>query len=190
MSSSGIFRACAKSHDLATLMRNLEAKFPLGDQARARARAEALGYSERAVLRQHDTFFRIAAGKLKLREIAGEAGGSLIYYGREGSGELQLSRYEIVPVAEPAAIRAMLAAALGILAEVRKERVLLMRANVRLHLDRVAELGDFGEIEAVIADGDDPELSRAAVDELLEVLGIAPSALIGVSYFEMLGMRA
>ena len=58
------------------------------------------------------------------------------------SGEVQLSRYEIVPVPDPAAMRTMLAAALGTLAEVRKERTLLMRANVRLHLDRVAELGD------------------------------------------------
>ncbi|MGH7247419.1 MAG: class IV adenylate cyclase [Pseudomonadota bacterium] len=167
-------------------MRNLEAKFPLDDHARARVSAEAIGYTERAILRQRDTFFHVARGKLKLREIAGEAGGALIYYRREGSGELQLSGYEIVPVADPAAMRAMLAAALGILAEVRKVRMLLMRSNVRLHLDRVEDLGDYGEIEAVIAEGDDPEDSRAAVDQLLGALGVAPSELIGVSYFEML----
>ncbi|MFZ0657930.1 MAG: class IV adenylate cyclase [Candidatus Binataceae bacterium] len=167
-------------------MRNLEAKFPLLDHASACARAEAIGYTERAILRQRDTFFRVAQGKLKLREIADETGGVLIYYGREGSGELQLSRYEILPVPDPAAMRTILAAALGILAEVRKERTLLMRANVRLHLDRVAGLGDFGEIEAVIAEGDDPESSRAAVDELLAALGIARSDLIERSYFEMM----
>ena len=171
-------------------MRNLEAKFRLADHARARASAEAIGYTERAMLRQRDTFFLVARGKLKLREIADEAGGVLIYYGREERGDLQLSRYEIAPVADPATIRAMLGAALGILAEVRKERVLLMRANVRLHLDRVADLGDYGEIEAVIADGDDPEGSRAAVDELLAALGVARSDLIAVSYFEMIAARA
>ncbi|HVA81723.1 MAG TPA: class IV adenylate cyclase [Candidatus Binataceae bacterium] len=170
-------------------MRNLEAKFPLSDHARARASAQALGYTERAILGQHDTFFRVTRGKLKLREIRGEAGGTLIGYGRDERGGLQLSRYEITPVADPAAIRAMLAAALGILAEVRKERVLLMRGNVRLHLDRVAELGDFGEIEAVIAEGDDPEASRAALDELLAALGVASEDLLGVSYFEMLAAR-
>ena len=61
-----------------------------------------------------------------------------------------------------------------------------MRDNVRLHLDQVARLGDFGEVEAVIADGDDPEHSRGAVDEILAALGVAPSDLIDVSYFEML----
>jgi predicted adenylyl cyclase CyaB len=186
MSSSDLFHARVNSHNLGTLMRNLEAKFPLRDHARARASAEAIGYTERAVLRQRDTFFRVEHGKLKLREGAEEAPGALIYYGRESSGELQLSRYEIVLVSDPAAMRTMLAAALGILAEVRKERVLLMRANVRLHLDRVVDLGDFGEIEAVIAEGDDPESSRAAVDELLAALGIGFGDLIGVSYFELM----
>jgi predicted adenylyl cyclase CyaB len=61
-----------------------------------------------------------------------------------------------------------------------------MRDNLRLHLDRVTSLGAYGEIEAVIAEGDDPERSRAAVDELLAALGIAGSELIEVSYFEML----
>ncbi len=167
-------------------MRNLEAKFPLRDHARARASAEAIGYTARAILRQRDTFFRVARGKLKLREGADEARGALIYYGRESSGELQLSRYEIVLLPDPVAIRTMLAAALGTLAEVRKDRTLLMRANVRLHLDRVADLGDFGEIEAVIAEGDDPENSRAAVDELLTALGVARGDLIERSYFELM----
>ncbi len=170
-------------------MRNLEAKFPLMDLARARAGAEVIGFTQRGVLRQRDTFFRVARGKLKLREVEGEAGGALIHYGREGNGELQVSNYEIAPVVNPAAIGAMLGAALGILACVRKERVLLIRANVRLHLDRIAELGDFGEIEAVIAAGEDPERSRAAVDELLAALGVPRGALIGGSYFELIASR-
>jgi adenylate cyclase class 2 len=181
-----LFHVPANSHSLAALMRNLEAKFPLHDHARARASAEAIGYTERAILRQRDTFFRVARGKLKLREIADEAGGALIYYGREESGELQLSHYEILPVSDPAAMRAILAAALGILAEVRKQRTLLMRTNVRLHLDRVAGLGDFGEIEAVIAEGDGPESSRSAVGELLGALGVARDDLIERSYFELM----
>ena len=52
-----------------------------------------------------------------------------------------LSRYQIVPVADPEHTRQMLARALGLLAEVRKHRTLLTRRNVRLHLDRVETLG-------------------------------------------------
>jgi len=166
-------------------VKNLEAKFRLPDLDRARRRAEAIGYRFECVLIQRDTFFHVARGKLKLREEGENA--SLIYYAREESrDDLALSTYEIVAVSDGPKMRSILADALGILAEVRKHRTLMMRDNVRLHLDRVKGLGDFGEIEAVIAPGRDPEESRGAVNELLAALGIAPDALIGVSYFEML----
>ena len=164
-------------------MRNLEAKFRLDDLEHARERATAIGYTQRSVLRQRDTFFRCASGKLKLREEDSRA--VLIHYGRRAANRLQLSTYEIVEIADPKNTRAMLAAALGVIAEVRKERTLLMRANVRLHLDHVEELGDFGEIEALIADGSDPERSRDAVDEILAALQIHRESLIEVSYFEL-----
>ncbi len=80
----------------------------------------------------------------------------------------------------------MLTDAVGTIAVVEKVRTLMMRDHIRLHLDRVANLGDFGEIEAVIADGDDPEQSRAAVEEILAALGLSQPDLIDVSYFEML----
>ena len=165
-------------------MKNLEAKFPLTDHAEAEARATALGYTQRAILHQRDTFFRVANGKLKLREENGSA--VLIYYHRDESGPLMLSNYEIVKVADPPRTLRILATALGPIAVVEKVRTLMIRDNVRLHLDQVTRLGDYGEIEAVIADGDDPEQSRSVVNEILATLGVEKSALIDVSYFEML----
>ncbi len=164
-------------------MRNLEAKFHINDSAAARRAAEAIGFAWRANLIQCDTFFAVAHGKLKLREEAGV--GALIHYARSAQGGLELSDYSIAPVADPAAIRTLLGAALGVLAEVRKTRTLLTRRNVRLHLDRVAGLGDFGEIEAVVAAGEDPGAYRAEVGEILTALGVAAGQLIGVSYFEL-----
>jgi predicted adenylyl cyclase CyaB len=168
-------------------MRNLEAKFPVDDAALARRRAEALGFSMRAMLDQRDTFFGVAHGKLKLREEADSA--ALIRYGRVRQGALEVSDYEIVQIADPGPLRAMLAAALGVLAEVRKQRTLLLRRNVRLHLDHVARLGAFGEIEAVIAADEAPELYRSEIAELLAALGIGPNNLIRKSYFELMGDR-
>jgi predicted adenylyl cyclase CyaB len=165
-------------------MKNLEAKFPLTNHAEAEVRASDLGYTRRAVLHQRDSFFRVAHGKLKLREENGAA--VLIYYHRDESGPLMLSSYEIVKVADPPRTLRILATALGPIAVVEKVRTLMMRDNVRLHLDQVTRLGDYGEIEAVIADGDDPERSRSAVNEILGALGIAKTDLIDVSYFEML----
>ena len=165
-------------------MKNLEAKFRLLNHAQAEIRAAALGYVRRAILDQRDTFFRVANGKLKLREQ--NDGAVLIFYRRDESGPLMLSDYEIVRVADPARTLRVLEDALGAIAVVEKVRTLMTRDNLRLHLDRVATLGEFGEIEAVIADGDDPERSRGAVDEILAALGVAPADLIDVSYFEML----
>src|ERR1700687_2336054 len=168
-------------------MKNLEAKFRLADLVRAESRAIAIGYTRRAKLNQRDTFFNVPNGKLKLREE--NSGAALIYYHRDNSGPLMLSSYQIAPVSNPATTRHILDAALGTLAIVEKVRILLTRDHIRLHLDRVASLGEFGEIEAVIPSADDPELSRAAVENPLAALKIIPADLIDVSYFEMLARR-
>src|ERR1700722_11055204 len=165
-------------------MKNLEAKFPLANHAEAEARASAIGYTLRAILHQRDTFFRVANGKLKLSEENG--GAVLIYYHRGESGPLMLSNYEIVKVADPLRTLRMLATATDSIATAYKVRTLMMRDNVRLHLYKVARLGAYGEIEAVIADGDDPERNRRAVNEILAALAVEKTDLIDVSYFEML----
>ena len=165
-------------------MQNVEAKFKLVNAVHAREVATRLGFEARGILLQRDTFFHVAHGKLKLREET--AGARLIHYRRSREGDLELSDYEIVPVAEPARTRSMLASALGILAEIRKQRTLLMRGNIRLHLDCVEGLGEFGEIEAVLESGETAESNRVAVREILSALDIDERDLIGVSYFEMM----
>lgn len=164
-------------------MFNLEAKFRLPDHVAAQAAAIAIGYRPEAVLNQRDTFFVVATGKLKLREE--DQRSYLIGYGRVEREGLQLSDYQLVPVPDPAAMRTLLAGTLGVLAEVRKRRTLLLCRNVRLHLDEVDGLGLLGEIEAVVPDGGDPEAERAFVDATLAALGVSREQLIEGSYFEM-----
>ena len=168
-------------------MRNLEAKFTLRDLEVAQRQAEAIGYRFKATLEQRDTFFRVAAGKLKLREE--ESGARLIFYGRQNSQNLKLSTYEMIAIPEPIKTHQMLTQALGTIATVSKTRILMMRDHVRLHLDRVDGLGEYGEIEAVLGEDEDLEHSRPAVDELLRALEVSPVNLIEESYFEMLLSR-
>jgi predicted adenylyl cyclase CyaB len=165
-------------------MRNLEAKFRIVDVRQARALAESIGFALRATLVQRDTFFAVAQGKLKLREEA--EGAALIHYRRIREGALEVSDYEIVSVADPGPLHAMLTGALGVIAEIRKMRTLLIRRNVRLHLDRVDSLGSFGEIEAVVAGDETPENYRGEVDGILAALEITPADLISDSYFELI----
>jgi predicted adenylyl cyclase CyaB len=175
-------------------MRNLEAKFRLDNIAAAQTTAMAIGYTAGSSFVQRDTFFVVACGKLKLREQP--PGAWLIHYERDREDGLMLSRYEIVPLADPTRTREMLASALGVLAEVRKHRTLLIRRNVRLHLDRVEALGSFGEIEAVLSGENeiskvgDPVSARGAVDELLGALGVEANKLIEESYFELMMCRS
>jgi len=169
-------------------MRNLEAKFKLADLPGARARAERSCLFYRETLIQRDIFFRVPHGKLKLREEP--AGAALIHYNRAITGDLEVSDYTIVAVAEPRALRAMLERVLGALAVVSKRRILLTRENFRLHLDAVEGLGEFGEIEIIVPEGVAPSAYAAELRELLEVLGVEPSTLIRQSYFELMAARS
>ncbi len=172
-------------------MRNVEAKFRLRNPARALELAIALGFERRDELSQRDTFFVTASGKLKLRQEAGAGGACLIYYNRRDSATLQLSDYEIVPVVQPDRMRAILAEAMGVLAEVIKHRTLLMRHSVRLHIDRVEGLGEYGEIEAVLSEGESEDANLEAVARLLNALEISDADRVRVSYFELiLGARS
>jgi predicted adenylyl cyclase CyaB len=164
-------------------MRNVEAKFPLTDIAAVHQRAEALGFEYIGTLIQHDTFFVVSNGKLKLREQSD--GAWLIHYRRHHEKGFELSNYEIVAVSEPLKLLELLSAALGRLAEVRKRRTLLRRANIRLHLDEVDNHGAFGELEAVLNEGEDPANYRAGIAEILAALQIPSDQLIDISYFEL-----
>lgn len=165
-------------------MRNLEAKFELSDFPAARKELASLGFVASGVLTQRDTFFITPRGKLKLREQPD--GAWLIYYQRDHQSAFELSDYLIVDVSNPTEMRTILRAALGVRAEVSKQRMLFLRRNVRVHLDEVAKLGRFAEIELMLSPGDDPNAHFVILREILDALGIAPSALLEKSYFEML----
>jgi len=173
----------ARGHGRRVAMRNVEAKFPLPDAGAVRQRAEALGFECTGTLIQHDTFFVVSNGKLKLREQ--RDGAWLIHYRRHHEKGFELSDYDIVPVSEPLKLRQLMSAALGVLARVRKRRTLLQRAHIRLHLDHVDNHGVFGELEAVLPEGEDPASCRTEIAAILAALQIPVGQLIDVSYFEL-----
>ena len=75
--------------------------------------------------------------------------------------------------------------ALGILAVVEKTRRLFLWHNVRIHIDRVSELGDFIEFEAVLGEDYDEQDGHAKLTQLREAFGIADGDLLGDSYLDM-----
>jgi homotetrameric cytidine deaminase len=170
-------------------MRNVELKARDPDPARTLERALALGADDRGEIRQHDTYFSKARGRLKLREQ--ETGGSplwdeLIEYSRADFTDARTSTYRRVPVADVEPLREALDAAYGTLGTVTKRRRVLLWEGVRIHLDDVEGLGSFLELEAVAEAGSDLSAEHAKVERLRAELGIDDDDLIATSYSDLL----
>lgn len=170
-------------------MRNIEIKAIYPDLARGAEAAEALGAAHHGRLSQTDTYFHASFGRLKLREIEG-AGAELIAYQREDTARARPSDYEIARVGDPEAMRRALARALGVRVIVRKQRDLWIWKHVRIHLDRVEQLGAFLEFEGVMPGGASDDEGRQEVEGLMKHFGIGPKDLQAGSYADLLMGRA
>ena len=165
--------------------RNIELKSKCPDLAAAREAALRLGARDAGVLEQTDTYFHCTTGRLKLRETAGRAA-ELIAYARADHVGVRGSDYHVIPVENPGPLKRGLAAALGVRVIVVKRRELLLWHNVRVHLDRVEDLGNFVEFEAVLGDGEDEPTGRERVATLAEALALRPEDRIATSYSNLL----
>jgi predicted adenylyl cyclase CyaB len=163
-------------------MRNLEFKARCDDHKAAMAKARVLGFDLCGDLRQTDTYFRVASGRLKLRETSGFQG-ELIYYRRDEGGANRASDYEVATTADPAALRHVLSDALGVLAVVKKRRTLLVLDGARIHLDNVEGQGAFLEIEVPVH-GDEAAAERRMA-WLMAELGLDWDSCIRASYLDL-----
>lgn len=173
--------------------RNVELKARDPDPAATLAAALAHGARDEGVLEQRDTYFAAREGRLKLREerrAGAEPRAQLIAYARADAAAARTSSYRLAPVADPDALRAALAAALGVTGVVAKRRRLLLWEGVRIHLDEVEGLGSWVELEAVAPDGSDLAPEHAKVAELRAVLGMADECVVAEGYAALLGARA
>ena len=166
--------------------RNVELKARDADPEATLRRALELGASDEGVLRQRDTYFGRARGRLKLREQEGGRGpiAQLIAYQRPDDAHARTSAYRIADVADPDALRDALDAALGTRVVVDKRRHLLLYENVRIHIDDVDGLGAFVELEGVAAPESDLTREHELVEHLRAELGLGEP--VPVSYSDLL----
>ncbi len=118
---------------------------------------------------QKDVYFRVPEGRLKLRVEDGQEG-VLIYYQRPDQPKARESHYLRSPVAAPASVEKLLASALGKIATVQKTRELWLFRNVRIHLDRVEDLGEFLEFESVVDVHTDATTARKNLESIQHIL--------------------
>lgn len=123
---------------------------------------------------------------MKLREEEGAAP-CLVAYERPDLRGQKESRYRIVEVGDADELREALAALLGVRVVVTKTRRLFVLDGVRIHLDRVDDLGSFIEFEAVVDsdDSDSSERFEELLAELRHAFGIREGDLITGSYSDL-----
>ena len=165
--------------------RNIEVKARIASVEALLPRARAVAGSEPELIVQDDTFFSVPHGRLKLREFA-DGSAELIHYHRPDTGDAKASDYVRVVVSEPAALREALARGCGLLGRVQKQRWLLLAGATRIHLDRVAGLGDFMELEVVLQDGQSDAQGSATAEALMRELGLADAERVAGAYMDLL----
>ncbi len=142
-------------------------------------------------LRQDDTFFVCAHGRLKLRvehDADGLETARLIFYRRADQAGPKASFYVMSPTSDPDGLREALTLAHGSLGRVRKARRLYLIGRTRVHLDQVDGLGDFVELEVVMRAGEPDAAGVAEAEQLLASLGIPAAQLVEAAYLDLLGV--
>jgi predicted adenylyl cyclase CyaB len=170
-------------------MRNIELKARCADLARAAAVCDRLGARHAWTRRQVDMYFGVPEGRLKLREEEGVPA-VLVAYQRADEAATRECRYDLTAVADAETARAELAAKHGVVARVEKTRTLYLLGNIRIHLDRVVDLGRFIEFEAVMGEEHDDATTQARLRELREAFGIGDGDLVAVSYADLVDRDA
>jgi predicted adenylyl cyclase CyaB len=167
------------------MARNIEIKARIESIELIHPKVAAFASEGPSEIVQDDTFFSCPNGRLKLRTFS-ESDGQLIFYNRPNVPGPKESFYLISPTTFPASLLETLSLAYGQRGRVRKLRTLFMIGRTRVHLDRVEGLGEFIELEVVLADGEAREAGVAVAHTLLHRLGIGAHQLIEGAYVDLL----
>ena len=170
------------------MARNVEIKARVADMAALESAVAQLADSGPTALAQDDTFFHCAHGRLKLREFE-DGSAELIAYERPDTAGPKVSTYLRWPVADPAGLRGVLAAACGVRGRVRKQRRLYLIGPTRVHLDTVDGLGTFLELEVVLRNDQTALQGEALARELLGAWNIAEAQLLAPAYIDLLEQK-
>ncbi len=165
---------------------NVEIKARCAEPGRIRKILREQGAVFQGVDRQVDTYFRVKTGRMKIRQ--GTIENCLVHYEREDTKGPKGSKIRLFPLdaRTAAALKPVLAAALGVKAVVDKRREIYFIDNVKFHIDRVKGLGDFMEFEAMDEGG---KIGKSRLTDqgrfYLKLFGIAVRDLVARSYSDM-----
>lgn len=164
---------------------NVEIKAKIVNTEKIRAYLIKNNADFRGLDEQTDTYFNVPNGRLKLRE--GKIENNLIYYERSNQSGPKDSNFQLVYIENVKAVKEILVLSMGILTVVKKRREIFFIDNVKFHIDEVATLGSFIEIEAGNMTADLPQNKlKEQCNFYMRQFEIKPEQLIAVSYSDML----
>ena len=181
----------AKNLEFKAYHQSLESLYP---------RLADLNAAHRETVHQTDTYFYVTQVKdasvleackprLKLREIDETGEAWLIYYERPNHSESRYSQYQLSKISDPSTLKSLLTVALGVETIVQKQREVWMFKNTRIHLDTVADLGQFIELETVFQGQTEAE----AIDEhqhVKNILHLVTATPVAVSYSDLVMQKS
>jgi predicted adenylyl cyclase CyaB len=167
------------------MARNVEVKARIDDIEKLKVKVAGIADKCPIEIFQDDTFFACPNGRIKLRTFSVDKA-ELIFYQRPNHSGPKESVYSIAPITSPDKTREVLSQGYGQTGRVRKHRTLFLIGRTRVHLDRVEGLGDFIELEVVLAEKEPTENGVLVANELLSKLGILSDHLIEGVYVDLL----
>ncbi len=167
--------------------RMVELKAKVRDHEFLKRKLSALGAKYIGTLKQSDLYFKVPEGKLKLREMEGNAVAELIYYHRENIAGPKSDDAYLLRVQDSKGLKKILKKILTPTIIVKKVREIYRYQGTHIHLDTVSKLGRFVEFERPTSkDSRRLENDRRILKRLLRILEIDPENLVTLSYGDLL----
>lgn len=164
---------------------NVEFKARCEDAERIRSLLAERGADYKGKDHQVDVYFNVPMGRLKLRK--GVIENSLIAYEREDYAGAKQSRVRLFQTEPESSLEDILTTTLGVKIVVDKERHIYFIDNVKFHVDNVAGLGNFVEVEAIDKQGTiGRERLQEQCDYYRTLLGVRDEDLLAESYSDLL----
>ena len=164
---------------------NIEIKFRVDDLESVERNASQIADHGPELLVQEDIFFNVSTGRLKLRKFA-NGSAELIAYHRSDTDSIRESHWYAYSTQDPDSLQKALALTAGQGVTISKQRTLYLVGQTRIHLDRVEGLGEFVELEVVLADNDTQNRGVEIANDLIERLGLVNAERLAVAYADLL----
>ena len=163
---------------------NIELKAYRPDSQKACETAKSLGGKQLHSGTETDTYFRVARGRLKIRQ--SEARGEcLIYYERLNMPQLRTSRFDVVPLPPGASLVEPLSRALATLAVVTKQRAAFEIGPALINVDSLEGLGEFVELEVDAERAGGEDKARQIGERLKADFHITAPDMVPWSYVDL-----